>query len=456
MAPPPAVRNVLLILTDQHRAGAAGFAGDPFASTPHLDALARRAAVFTAAHTPSPVCVPARQSLLTGRYPHAHGALSNRTPLNPGETTLGHLAAAHGMATGAIGKMHFVGPDRHHGFAERWDYDDYARLQPEAAGDAASGMASRGRYGVRADGTPLPTLPATNPLDHAYLGGPSPFPAERHVESYVTRESIRFLEAHRHEPFFLVSSYFKPHDPMAPPSPFWERFAEAGIPVPGARAGAGPGAPRAVQRMQQLLAVDALSDEAWLAAARGYYGNLAFVDAEIGRLLDALDALGLAGDTLVVYTSDHGEMIGAREYAGKLCFYDEAWRVPLLVAWPGNPSPGRTAPALADLVDLFPTIAAAAGLPLPPARHGVSLWPLLGGEVEAARDHVFSQFHVPWATRPCYGVRTLEWKLALYDPGDEQLFDLGADPAERHNRFAQEPQRAAMLQRLLARDLALD
>ncbi|HEX2513161.1 MAG TPA: sulfatase-like hydrolase/transferase, partial [Chloroflexota bacterium] len=118
---PSPVRNVLLILTDQHRAAAAGYAGDPVARTPHLDALARRSAVFSAAHTPAPLCVPARQSLITGRYPHAHGATGNNRPLNPGETTLAHLAAAHGMATGAIGKMHFVGPDRHHGFAQRWD-----------------------------------------------------------------------------------------------------------------------------------------------------------------------------------------------------------------------------------------------------------------------------------------------------------------------------------------------
>src|SRR5688500_12797653 len=173
----PAVRNVLVIMADQHRFDAGGWAGDRWVATPHLDGLAAESVIFDRAYTPSPVCVPARQSLLTGRYPHAHGAITNRQPMHPGETTLGHLASAHGIATGAIGKMHFVGRDRHQGFGERWDYEDYARLEPDAAGDAASGMASCGSYGKRTEGTFLPTLPATNPLDAAYLAGPSPFPA---------------------------------------------------------------------------------------------------------------------------------------------------------------------------------------------------------------------------------------------------------------------------------------
>ena len=359
------------------------------------------------------------------------------------------------MATGAIGKMHFIGPDRHHGFDTRWDYEDYALAEPEAAGNAASGMASRGRYGLREGDNPLPTQPATNPLDHAYLAGPSPFAAEQHVESYITRESIRFLEAHRSEPFLLVSSYFKPHDPMTPPAPYWDQLASADIPVPDRSAALHPDVPQVVRRFQRALAVDTYSDAEWLAAARGYYGNLAFVDSEIGKLLDALDTLGLADDTLVIYTSDHGEMVGAREFVAKLCFYDPSWRVPLLISAREIPPRGRTISALADLVDLFPTIAEACGLPLPPGRHGVSLWPLLRCETDSVRDHVFSELHTAWGTRPFYGIRTPEWKLALYEPGEEQFFDVIADPGERTNLYAREPQRVAQLRRLLEADSAL-
>ena len=449
-------RNVLIILTDQHRASAAGFAGDPLAQTPHLDALAARGAVFTQAYTPAPLCVPARQSLLTGRYPHAHGATGNALPMRSGEITLGHLAAAHGMATGAIGKMHFIGPDRRQGFAARWDFADYAREQPLAAGDAASGMAYRDCYGRRSPGSDLPTLPATNPLDRAYLAGPSPFPAEAHVEAYVTREAIRFLERHRHEPFLLVCSYFKPHDPMAPPAPFWERFAQVEIPLP--QPPPAEEVPQAVRRFQRALGVEGFGEPEWRAAVRGYYGNLAFVDEEIGKVLAALDGLGLRDETLVVYTSDHGEMAGALPLAGKLCFYDAAWRVPLVISDPSLPAGearGTMLPALASLVDLFPTVAEASGLPLPPGRHGVSLLGLVRGEAAAPRDHVFGELHMRGATRPYYAVRTAEWHLARYEPGEAHLFDLRHDPEQRHNLFTRWPEQVAALEQLIAQHAAL-
>jgi choline-sulfatase len=464
----PPVRNVLLLLTDQHRASATGYAGDPLASTPHLDRLAARAAVFTGAHTPAPVCVPARQSLITGRYPHAHGALTNAQFLASDEVTLGHVAADAGLATGAIGKMHFAGSERHYGFRERWDYEDYAREQPLAAGDAACGMAHRGCYGARTEGRALPTGPDTNPIDRAYLAGPSPFPAEAHVESYVTRESIRFMERHRDERFLLVCSYFKPHDPMLPPAQFWERYAGRDIPLPDRTDSARETVAVGERRRRRMLGVEAFGDDEWRDAIRGYYGNLAFVDQEIGAVLGALDALGLRDDTLIIYTSDHGELLGARGgHAGKGVFYDAAWRVPLLVSHPhlhraageaGAGGGGTAAPALAglvDLVDLFPTVAEAAGLPLPAGRHGVSLVDALAGAAPAARDHVSSQFHLRDAARPDYGVRTADWKLAHYEPDDEQLFDLRRDPAETVNVYDRHPEQVARLRALLAQDLAL-
>jgi arylsulfatase A-like enzyme len=464
--PDDSVRNVVLILTDQHRASASGYAGDPLALTPRLDALARQGTVFTGAHTPSPVCVPARQSLITGRYPHAHGAMTNGQWLGPEEVTLGHVAAKAGMATAAIGKMHFAGPERHYGFGERWDYEDYARAEPRAAGDAASGMAYRDRYGERAPGQALPTLPATNPLDRAYWAGPSPFSAEAHVESYVTRESIRFMEQHRDERFLLVCSYFKPHDPMTPPAEFWDLYAGREIPAPPRMETEDAALPAAMRNRRRVLGVDGFGEDEWRAAIRGYYGNLAFVDREIGRVLDALSALGLDEETLVIYTSDHGELLGdARHggHAGKQVFYDAAWRVPLVVRHPGLGKMGTAAtaeepiPALVDLVDLFPTVAEAAGLPLPAGRHGESLIPELSGEHTWARvrDHVFSQLHFRNATRPHYGVRTVDWKLALYEPGEEQLFDLRNDPDERLNLYREAPERVDELRELLAADLAL-
>ena len=451
------VRNVLLILTDQHRASATGYSGDPLAFTPSLDRLAARSAIFASTHTPSPVCVPARQSLITGRLPHAHGALTNAQFLGPQEVTLGHLASGASFATGAIGKMHFSGPERHYGFSARWDYQDYARVEPRAAGDAASGMAYIGRYGERAPGHDLPTLAATNPLDRAYWAGPSSFPAAAHAESYVTRESIRFLEQHRHERFLLICSYFKPHDPMTPPAEYWDRYATREIPLPPP-ANLPDQLPAVMHQRRRTLGVEPFDDDAWRAAIRGYYANLAFVDHQIGEVLASLDSLGLRDDTLILYTSDHGELLGHPRHprhAGKQVFYDAAWRVPLLISHPGIETPAREVSALADLVDLFPTITTAAGLPLPEGRHGTSLLPLLAGARESVRDHVSSQLHARNATRPHYGVRTADWKLALYEPGEEQLFHLPSDPTEALNLYATHPEEVAQLRDLLAQDLAL-
>ena len=454
------IRNVLVVLTDQHRASAAGYAGDLLAETPALNGLAAEGVVFGGAHTPSPVCVPARQSLITGRYPHAHGALTNGQYLGAGEMTLGHLASAAGMVTGAIGKMHFSGTERHYGFRDRWDYEDYARVEPEAAGDAASGMAYKGRYGERATGEELPTLRATNPLDRAYLAGPSPFPAERHVEAHIALESIQFLERHRDERFLLVCSFFKPHDPMMPPPEYWERYATREIPLPE-RDGDDEEVPAAMRRRRGVLGVEGFGDDEWRDAVRGYYGNLAYVDAQIGTVLAALEALGLKDETLVVYASDHGELIGKRREAGKQVFYDEAWRVPLIVAHPQVAAArrGATVSGLVDLVDVLPTIAEAAGLSRPvgaPAVQGISLMGMVEGNQEAVRDHVFSQLHgrPGAATGPYYGVRTEDWKLALYEPGEEQLFDLRNDPDERRNVYGEHPEEVVLLRRTLERDLA--
>ncbi len=478
---PDPIRNVLLILTDQHRASAAGFAGDAHAHTPNLDGLAQRSTAFTRAYTPAPLCVPARQSLLTGRYPHAHGAINNGSPMKADEVTFGHLAASHGLATGAIGKMHFVGPDRQQGFTARWDYEDYAAAEPYAAGDAASGMAYKDRYGVRSAGNPVPILPDTNPLDRAYWSGPSPFPAERHVESYITRETVRFLEGHQDERFFLVCSYFKPHDPMMPPAEHWERFAGVTFPpplVPTSGNTENNAVPEPLRRMQRMLGVQEFDDARWQDAIRGYYGNLAFVDGEIGKVLAALDCLGLRDDTLIIYTSDHGEYVGASSppagrLAGKSSFYEPAWRVPLLISDPRTagsaPGPvGSTSDALASLVDLFPTISEAVGLSVSagsPQRHGVSLLPAVygtrgtnendGAGQPAARSHVFAELHARQSPRPFYAVRTEEWTLARYEPGEDYLFNLRDDPDERHNRYAQEPQRVAELEQLIAHDASL-
>lgn len=340
------VRNVLVIMTDQHRYTAGGWLGDPWVQTPQLDALAAGGTVFERCYTPSPVCVPARQSLLTGRLPHAHGALGNGAPMRQGERTIAHLAQEAGFATGAMGKMHFIGPDQHQGFAERWDIAQYVALEPDAAGDAASGMAAPGCYGRYLPGREGSVPDGPNPMliQHGnYDARPSPFPAARHVEAYTTREAVRFLERHRHERWMLWCSYWKPHAPYTPPQEDWDAYASRPLPVPAVDDDLLSGLPAHLRAFRERTGVGRIGEEGMRRCIVGYYGAVGFVDRLAGEVLGALEALGLLDETLVIFVSDHGEMPGAHGLLSKSNFYEAAWRVPLIVSHPAHRGAGRRA-----------------------------------------------------------------------------------------------------------------
>jgi choline-sulfatase len=451
------VRNVLVLIADQHAFNVAGWMGNSWVHTPNLDALAASGTVFERAYTPSPVCVPARQSLLTGRYPHAHGAYGNSQPMHATERTFAHLAKEAGFATGAIGKMHFIGEDQHQGFDTRWDIEDYYALEPEASGDAASGMAAPGCYGKYVPGLEEgSSAGGPNPMrtrDGNYDAGPSPFPAERHVEAYTTRNAVQFLEEHRGERFALWCSHFKPHAPYTPPVEDWERYADLPLPVPGLDPDERATFPTHLQRFLDTTGVGEMDEAGMRRCIAGYYGNVTYLDRQIGEVLGALDSLGLRDETLIVYTSDHGDMVGAHGLLAKMNFFEESWHVPMIVSHPAyrGDRASRTR-VLACLTDLMPTLAEATGLVAPATVHGHSLLPVVVGECDAVRDHVYSELASPRGTHT--GVFDGRWKLASY-VDKEQLFDLDTDPGETRDVREAYPEEASRLRALMERDAAL-
>jgi arylsulfatase A-like enzyme len=445
------VRNVVWLMSDQHTWRAAGAYGNVEVRTPTLDRLAREGMRFDCAYTPSPVCVPARFALLTGRYPHTTGCTGNATPLPLRERTAAHWFRERGYLTAFVGKLHPVAPHTA-GFdyyVDAGHYFDYLGPRTERF--------VRG-LGARNSGCAAPWIDTLhegrgNPWGQAFPDRPSGaiLPLEDHFDSFVAREAVRFLRAYAGEPFLLVVSFLAPHAPFAPAPEFdvYDPAAltlpETAAPVPDAAALAAGGAANLHPYGGWFLPPpgDARRDEEarrWLAA---YYGNVTQTDAAAGAMLEALDTLGLAGDTLVVYTTDHGEMMYEHGLFGKTLFYEGSARVPLIVRCPGAIAPGTACAAPVDLTDVLPSSLDLAGIPYrasggdASALDGYSLVPAFGGAA-TGRAFAFSEIGFPHHVR--YMLRDARWKYT-HHAGDQErggarggrLFDLRRDPDERDN-----------------------
>src|SRR6266542_1474164 len=341
--------NVLWVMSDQHSSRALGCYGNPVVRTPRLDGLAAEGMLFERAYCSYPVCVPARFTMLTGRYAHHHGAVGNGTPLPLRERTAAHHFSYAGYATAFVGKMHPV-DGQTHGFDYHVDfghYYDYLGPKTEiftrgmGADDSGSGspwltMYHRDR-GVR-DVSPW-ILPGDAKRNETLEFG-EVLAEEDHFESFVARETARFLRAYRDEPLFVVASFLKPHNPFAPPAEYAALYKPEDMVVPSWSEEHLQHVP-AQARQRVAPGAGTAEGEAWarrfLAA---YYGNVTHLDACVGRLLDGLEELGLADNTLVIYTTDHVEMLYEHGLRGKFNFFEPSARNPLIVRWPGVTTPG--------------------------------------------------------------------------------------------------------------------
>lgn len=437
----PARPNILFLCSDQHQADALGAAGHPDVRTPNLDRLANASTRFRRAYCQSPVCVASRGSIVTGRYPHTHGALLLEDPLPEKSYTVAHHFAAHGYQTAAIGKMHFVDESLRHGYEVRVHEGDFAATR-----------SAEQREAFRADQEEAGSVD----------GKPSRLDEDAFFDTFVAERTVRYLreERDRAKPFLLWSSFFNPHTPLVPVQRYWDLYEPGKLQLPNRcendlRDGFEGHLIRARERGWYEQPEDALR-----RSLAGYYGCVSQMDACVGRVLDALRELNLEDDTIVVYTSDHGEMAGAHHMWTKHVMYDEAVRVPLLLRVPGK----RTRPqagALVEQVDLFPTLAELAGLSAPEAIEGKSFASLLRDDAapDRHRTEAYSEyyFHPKAFTKdnrfvgkpPLLMVRDERWKLCYLDWDRCELYDLAEDPHERTNRI-DDPQCCAKADELKA------
>jgi arylsulfatase A-like enzyme len=460
--------NVLFIHTDQQRWDALGANGNPDVHTPNLDAMAERGVNVDRHFVNCPLCMPSRASYLTGQYPSQLGIYDNGVPLPEDVRTLPETLAPYGYRSGNLGKLHFLPhANRDHrtthpsyGFDELeisdepGPYPDAYRAwvrehDPSALDEISVGLppaATTWKGDIAAD--------ADHP-DDRFPKRPVPFGADAGLThtAFVADRTIDFVERHADdEPFLAVAGFYSPHSPWVVPQRFLDLYDPADLTLPEFPPSA----------EEEREAIDGSDDptEATLSAAElrrahhGYYAMVSEADHHVGRILDRLDDLGIADDTLVVFTSDHGEYLGEHLGYGKYVpTCDAVSRVPLVVQWPsGIDDPGRTVSALTEAADLVPTILDCAGVQVPPNLLGRSFRPVLDGETDAHRDDVLTQH------RDGAEVRTDRYWYKRTADGEE-LYDVRSDP-ECYHDLADDPAHGAALDehrtRLLDRLIELD
>ena len=432
--------NVLLIMADQLRADALGAYGNPVIKTPNLDRLAETGVRFNNCYSQCPVCSPARAVIFTGRYPCSNGVWSNGVPLPQSEMTIAEYLGEDGYATGGAGKFHFIPhfkselptmethPQPYYGFEEFHLGEDQRRGEQQQWIEK-----NYPEYADKPDGE---------------------LPLKLHNTHWTTSHAIDFIKrAHgEKKPFFAFCSYVDPHHLYDPPPPYSEMYDPEKIPEPVRREGEIETLPRYLQDMIRDQKFGELNGK-WRKLRAAYYGEVTFIDHSIGRLLKTLDSLKIRDNTLIIFISDHGDLLGDHWlwYKGKP-HYKADTRVPLIINWKHHLEEGKIIDGIVQQTDIFPTIAGLLGLQLPAGVQGKSLAPVLqskscdtgyeyaymeldqGGAVdpeghwnEADFDSTLKSFQGP----DPYTLRSLRYRFTYY-PGYPfgELYDLERDPDE--------------------------
>lgn len=450
--------NVLFILSDQHNAKVLGHQGHPDVKTPHLDRLASEGVRFDNAITQNPICTPSRVSWLSGQYCHNHGYYGLSGPNPRGlPTILGHFRR-HGHRTGAVGKIHCP---------EYWVEDD-ADLFHDSCGTSVGGQSPKYvRYLEERGLTHLEDHGAMQELGKRGVqtveGRPSMVSYEDGQEGWCVRESMAFMDDCRKAgaPFFLHVSLPKPHQCYTPARRFWDLYDEARLTLPpNADADPRSRAPHFQRTWQHWrtgewqLFEPRTFEAGRLRKLHGYLGNVSHVDHAVGELLDFLDERGLAEDTVVVYSSDHGDYAaehGIMEKAPGICS-DAITRIPMIWRWPGKLRAGHAAKELVESLDFTATISALAGLEALETSDGKDITHLLHGERGEVRQAAVTEF--AWSR----SVRMGDFRLVYYPvemfrkehpEGFGELYNLGNDPWEMRNLFF-EPSAHGKVQELRA------
>ena len=440
--------NLLFIMDDQHRHDYLSAAGASFVNTPNLDRLASRGVRFTQCTTNAPVCAPARIGLASGYQPARLGCLDNNCYLPRHVTPYYASLRDAGYRVGCVGKLDLAKPDPYNGrHGDRPRVFGWGFTHPvECEGKMHAGMADqpRGPYGFWLEEQGLFETFRADYADRAARGWiqgashDSVLPAEAFEDVYIGRRAAEWIDAVPDDyPWHLFVSFVGPHDPFDPPAEYADRYRDADVP-PAVRSGH-DGKPDWVNARRRDL-----SDDEVAVTRRQYCAAIELIDDQVGRIIEAVERRGMGEDTVVVFASDHGEMLGDHGLYTKSVPYEAALRVPLIAAGPDIPG-GRTSDALVELIDVNPTLCALAGLTVQEGLDARGLGSVLTGERATHREEAAS------ALREFRLVRTAERKLVAHHTGEVELYDLKNDPDERENLAGERPGEVAALRSRLRR-----
>ena len=442
--PPTRRPNVLLIMADDLN-NDLGTYGHPIVKTPHLDRLAARGVRFDRAYNQYPLCSPSRVSMLTGLRPDSIRIYDLQTHFrsnSPDVVTLPQAFKRKGYFSARVGKI--------------YHYGNPGQIGTDGLDDPPSWDLVVNPRGIDKDEEPLLTnLTPSRGLGSTLAFYASPAPDEQHTDGKVAAETIALLERHKDRPFFIAAGFYRPHCPFISPRRYFTMYPLERIPAPKFSP-------------EQLAAVPAaalwtnppnwdVGEAGQREAIRAYYAAISFLDANVGRVLEALERLGLADETIVVFVSDHGYNLGARGQWMKNSLFEPSARAPLIIAGPGVSVRGAASPRTVEFLDLYPTLGELAGVAVPPGLQGKSLAPLLKNPNAAWDRPALTQ--VQRGSGPGaymgYSVRTERWRYTEWDERKRgiELYDEVDDPGETRNLAADPKHRKVVteMQRLLRR-----
>ena len=417
-------RNLLFITTDQQRWDSLPCYGLDFMQTPNLDRLASEGMVFDTCIVPSPLCVPSRAAIMSGQYPAATGVIGNGDWLPDNVPTWPALIGKSGRRTAAIGKMHFNPWDSLQGFDERIMAEDKRHIY----------LPDHHVQFLAAHGLDRPH-PTTLPGYYETIGASrTPWDRKFHVDGYVGDQAAGWLSRNGKEPFAAWVSFPGPHDPYDPPEDMADMYADAPIPEPigsaeelvnkpPAQRSRGAGS---LSNSMFRLDMSKATTEHHMKWRQHYYANISLIDEGIGKMIQALEDAGTLDESLIIFTSDHGDALGDHGMPFKGFFYDCMSRVPLIIRGPGVSQGSRTG-SLVSTLDLIPLFYEACETPPPPTLQGEDIRPVFHDPSATIRDYAYSEIGGRMM------VRSQTHKYAHYKDGSAELYDLVSDPNEITN-----------------------